>query len=123
MTQLAVLNAKRESAPMIEPSGESRDDRLQHLRREIALGTYDTSERLEAAVEAFLSSPDARRPASATANLAPRRMHYGESIAVEQPRPPRQHNFPSHASLRHPLGSRPSDLVGGAKFVRPDTSL
>ncbi|MBX3415850.1 MAG: hypothetical protein KF708_24420 [Pirellulales bacterium] len=37
-----------------------RDARLAEIRRRIAAGTYDTPLRLEAALEAFLESTDAR---------------------------------------------------------------
>lgn len=56
---------------MSEASGETREDRLRRVRREIEAGTYDTPERLEAAVEAFLASPDAEPSHSAPCGSPP----------------------------------------------------
>lgn len=37
-----------------------RTERIAEIRRQIAAGTYDTDERMEAALEGFLDSDDAR---------------------------------------------------------------
>lgn len=37
-----------------------RTERIAEIRRQIAAGTYDTPERMEAALEGFLDSDDAR---------------------------------------------------------------
>lgn len=55
------MEAGREKTEMIsraaaETAPESRDERLARIRREIGEGTYETPEKLNAALDAFLDS-------------------------------------------------------------------
>lgn len=57
---------RRKIAPRIElpvntdEQNIERTERIAEIRRQIAAGTYDTPERMEAALEGFLDSDDAR---------------------------------------------------------------
>ena len=63
---VGLCSQRRRVAPRIElvlstdDHHSDRTERIAEIRRQIAEGTYDTPQRLEAAVEGFLASDDAR---------------------------------------------------------------
>ncbi len=74
-----LCSQRRRVAPRIEPvlstddHYSDRTERIAEIRRQIAEGTYDTPQRLEAAVEGFLDSDDAREEADSVRRSPPLR--------------------------------------------------
>ncbi len=52
--------------PDDQPIDPDRQARIEQIRREIAAGTYDSPERLDAALDAFLQSADGQAPATSS---------------------------------------------------------
>lgn len=57
------------AAPRIPKDDGQHQARLERIKREIELGIYETNDKLEAAVEAFLDGPDAVPATGEAANL------------------------------------------------------